>query len=415
MDFSLNIKQELKLILTQSMKLSLNILEMSSFELEKYLIGESVKNPFIDISYGNNFKFSRKSEEISPLDFVHEEKNLIDFLEEQISYLNIKKNQISLYIFIVNNLDSRGYLNLNIKEIRNLTKYSSIEIEEALKVIKNFEPDGIGASNLEECLIIQLKKKGIEDIKLEYIIRNFLKEMALEKFKEIGERLDLSEGEVINKLKIIRTLNPIPSRGFYMGDKIRYVVPEAEIKKINGKYIVVMNETVVKVKLKNNFGVEKVKGNEYINSANNLIKFIEKRRETLKNILELVLKKQYSYFSKGTNKKYLSLKLVAQELGVHESTVSRAIKNKYIKTSNGVEKIRDLFILDEKKEKTNKLIEEIILKENREKPISDQEISERLNNLGIKIARRTVTKYREKLGIKVSSKRKLKKLEESWY
>lgn len=413
MDFSLNIKQELKLILTQSMKLSLNILEMSSFELEKYLIGESVKNPFIDISYGNNFKFSRKSEEISPLDFVHEEKNLIDFLEEQISYLNIKKNQISLYIFIVNNLDSRGYLNLNIKEIRNLTKYSSIEIEEALKVIKNFEPDGIGASNLEECLIIQLKKKGIEDIKLEYIIRNFLKEMALEKFKEIGERLDLSEGEVINKLKIIRTLNPIPSRGFYMGDKIRYVVPEAEIKKINGKYIVVMNETVVKVKLKNNFGVEKVKGNEYINSANNLIKFIEKRRETLKNILELVLKKQYSYFSKGTNKKYLSLKLVAQELGVHESTVSRAIKNKYIKTSNGVEKIRDLFILDEKKEKTNKLIEEIILKENREKPISDQEISERLNNLGIKIARRTVTKYREKLGIKVSSKRKLKKLEES--
>lgn len=413
MDFSLNIKQELKLILTQSMKLSLDILEMSSFELEKYLIGESVKNPCIDISYGNNFKVSRKSEEISPLEFIHEEKNLIDFLEEQISYLYIKKNQLFLYMFIVNNLDSRGYLNLNPKEIKNLTKYSLLEIEEALKVIKNFEPNGIGASNLEECLIIQLKKKGIEDIKLEYIIKNFLKEMALEKFKEIGERLDLSEEEVIKKLKIIRTLNPIPSRGFYMGDKIRYIVPEAEIKKLNSKYVVIMSEAITKVSLKNNFVAENSKGNEYINSANNIIKFIEKRKETLKNILELVLEKQYSYFSKGTNKKYLSLKLVAQELGVHESTVSRAIKNKYIKTNNGIEKIRDLFILDDKKEKTNKLIEEIILKENRKKPISDQEISEKLKKMGVKIARRTVTKYREKLGIKVSSKRKLKKLEES--
>ncbi|MFK4785884.1 RNA polymerase factor sigma-54 [Fusobacterium sp. MFO224] len=411
MDFSLNVKQELKLILTQSMKTSLNILEMSSFDLERYILKESKKNPFVEVQYTSNYKKDRRADETSPLDFVHKEKNLIDFLEEQIGYIHLNSEQKFLYTFIVNNLDSRGYLILNEKEIKSLTKFSIKEIKEALKDIKKFEPIGIGASNLEECLIIQLHQKNIKDIKLEYIIKNLLKEIAKGKLKEVGEKLELSEEEVKEKIKIIRTLNPIPSRGFYMGDAIRYIIPEAEIKNIEGRYMVIMNkENISKIKVNDDLKVDNKKMNGYFTSASNLIKCIEKRTETLKNILEVILEKQYHYFSEGESKKKLSIKMVAKELNIHESTVSRAIKNKYIKTEDGVERIRDLFILDEKKEKINTIIQNIILKEDGAKPISDQDITDILNNMGIKIARRTVAKYRENLGIKSISKRKVGKI-----
>lgn len=413
MDFSLNMKQELKLILTQSMKISLNILEMSSFDLEKYILNESKKNPFIEVQYSSHPRKSKNSVEVSPLDFAYKEKNLIDFLEEQIGYLNLSSEQRFLYTFIVNNLNTKGYLSLNIKEIKSLTKFSTKDIKEALKNIKKFEPIGVGASNLEECLIIQLHKKNIDDIKLEYIIKNLLNEIALGKLEEVGKKVNLTKEEIENKLKEIRTLNPIPSRGFYMGDAIRYIIPEAEIKEHNGKYIVIMNEeNIFKIKVKDNLKIETSKTNDYFNSANNLIKCIEKRRETLKKILNLILEKQYNYFSEGTNKNSLSMKIVAGKLNIHESTVSRAIKNKYIKTEQGIERIRDLFVLDAQKEKVNNLIQDIILKENREKPISDQEITNKLNKLGIKIARRTVSKYRESMGIKSTSKRKIKSMEE---
>ncbi|MGO2117467.1 MAG: RNA polymerase factor sigma-54 [Fusobacterium sp.] len=412
MDFSLNMKQELKLILTQSMKMSLNILEMSSFDLEKYILDESKKNPFVEIQYTNHPKKSKNSSDVSPLDFAHQEKNLIDFLEEQIGYLNLSTNQRFLYTFIVNNLNSKGYLNLNVKEIKSLTKFSIKEIKEALRNIKKFEPIGICASNLEECLIIQLHKKKINDIKLEYIIKNLLNEVALGKLEEIGEKVSLTKEEILDKLKIIRTLNPIPSRGFYMGEAIRYIIPEAEIIKYENKYILIMNEeNTPKIKIKNNSKVESSKTNDYFTSANNLIKCIEKRNETLKKILELILEEQYDYFSMKSVKKALPMKIVAKKLNLHESTVSRAIKNKYIKTERGIERIRDFFILDGQKENIENLIQDIILKENREAPVSDQEITNKLNNLGIKIARRTVSKYRENLGIKSSSKRKMRNME----
>lgn len=415
MDFSLNMKQELKLILTQSMKMSLNILEMSSFDLEKYILNESKKNPFVEIQYTNHPKKSKNSSDVSPLDFAHQEKNLIDFLEEQIGYLNLSTNQRFLYTFIVNNLNSKGYLNLNVKEIKSLTKFSIKEIKEALRNIKKFEPIGICASNLEECLIIQLHTKKINDIKLEYIIKNLLNEVALGKLEEIGEKVGLTKEEILDKLKIIRTLNPIPSRGFYMGEAIRYIIPEAEIIKYENKYILIMNEeNTPKIKIKNNSKVESSKTNDYFTSANNLIKCIEKRNETLKKILELILEEQYDYFSMKSVKKALPMKIVAKKLNLHESTVSRAIKNKYIKTERGIERIRDFFILDGQKENIENLIQDIILKENRETPVSDQEITNKLNNLGIKIARRTVSKYRENLGIKSSSKRKMRNMEGKW-
>ena len=409
MEFTLDLKQDLKLILTQEMKLSLNILEMSVNDLEKFILKEKELNPLIEVDFSNNFnkKSSSDDEVFSPIDLAHKEESLIDYLEEQLGYLSLSQNMKFLCSYIINNLDKRGYLPLSKKVIKDFTKFPLKDIEEALKIIKNFDPVGICAHNLEECLIIQLHKKKINDIVLENLIKHFLIELSEGKNKEICEKLKISEKRLKEYLEEIRKLNPIPARGFYMGDNINFIIPEAEIKKVRGKYEVLMLEdNLPKVKLKS---VKNEENKSFYNSAINLINFIEKRRETLKKILDLILERQYEFFSNKNGKlKRFTSKEAAEILNIHQSTVSRAIKNKYILSDKGVLRIKDLFVLNGLKQEICDLIEEIILNEDREKPYTDQYISNYLQNKGIDIARRTVAKYREELGIKSTSKRRLK-------
>lgn len=409
MDVVLDIKQDLKLVLTQEMKLSLNILEMSLYDLERYLIKTTEINPLIDVEFSNNYgkKYSSDDEEFSPLDLAHKEESLIDYLEEQIGYLKIDKKTEFLCKYIINNLDKKGYLTLSKKEIKDLTKFSMRDVEKALEIVKNLEPIGIGASNLEECLIIQLHKKNINDIVLENLIKYFLKELSEKKYGEISEKLKISENKIKNYLEVIRKLNPIPTRGFYMGDVTNYIAPEAEIKMVDGEYQVVMlNENIPKIKIKE---IENRENKTFYNSAVSLVNFIEKRRETLKKILEILLERQYSFFSEENGKlKTFTSKELSEILKVHQSTVSRAIKNKYVLTEKGIMRIKDLFVLNDTKEVVCSLIEELILGEDRKKPYTDQEIADYIKGQKIDIARRTIAKYREELGIKSASKRKIK-------
>ena len=413
MDFSLNIKQELKLILTQEMKLSLNILEMSSMNLEKFIEKEFSKNPLLEIDFSSKNYNSKGdgSEESSPFDFISEEKNLIDFLEEQLGFLKISKEMRFLCTFIVNNLDKRGFLTITREELKSGCGFPLKDIDKAVEIVKSLEPVGIGAKNLEECLIIQLHKKNIIDQKLEYIITHFMQELASSKYDIICSKLNITEEYVVEYLKIIRSLNPLPSRGFYMGDTIRYIEPDAEIKNINGKYIVVMSEkNIPKLKLKSLENAQEISGEmkNYFNSANNIIRCIEKRQLTLKNILDIILEKQYGYFSNPQGKlNSLTLKDVSSILKIHNSTVSRAIKNKYILTERGIKRVKDMFIIDNKKILVKEKIEELILNEDRYNPLHDNEIVLLLEKENMKIARRTVVKYREELGIKPAHKRKL--------
>ena len=413
MDFSLNIKQELKLILTQEMKLSLNILEMSSMDLEKFIEKEFSKNPLLEIDFSSK-NYSSKgddSEESSPFDFISEEKNLIDFLEEQLGFLKISKEMRFLCTFIVNNLDKRGFLTVTREELKSACGFPLKDIDKAVEIVKSLEPVGIGAKNMEECLIIQLHKKNINDQKLEYIITHFMQELASSKYDIICSKLNITEEYVVEYLKIIRSLNPLPSRGFYMGDTIRYIEPDAEIKNIGGKYVVVMSEkNIPKLKLKSLENAQEISGEmkNYFNSANNIIRCIEKRQLTLKNILDIILEKQYGYFSNPQGKlNSLTLKDVSSILKIHDSTVSRAIKNKYILTERGMKRVKDMFIIDNKKIFVKEKIEELILNEDRYNPLHDNEIVLLLEKENMKIARRTVVKYREELGIKPAHKRKL--------
>lgn len=413
MDFSLNIKQELKLILTQEMKLSLNVLEMSSMDLEKFIEKEFSKNPLLEIDFSSK-NYSSKgddSEESSPFDFISEEKNLIDFLEEQLGFLKISKEMRFLCTFIVNNLDKRGFLTVTREELKSACGFPLKDIDKAIEIVKSLEPIGIGAKNLEECLIIQLHKKNINDQKLEYIITHFMQELASSKYNIICSKLNITEEYVVEYLKIIRSLNPFPSRGFYMGDTIRYIEPDAEIKNIGGKYVVAMSEkNIPKLKLKSLENAQEISGEmkNYFNSANNIIRCIEKRQLTLKSILDIILEKQYEYFSNPEGKlNSLTLKDISSILKIHDSTVSRAIKNKYILTERGMKRVKDMFIIDNKKLFVKEKIEELILNEDRYNPLHDNEIALLLEKENLKIARRTVVKYREELGIKPAHKRKL--------
>lgn len=413
MDFSLNIKQELKLILTQEMKLSLNVLEMSSMDLEKFIEKEFSKNPLLEIDFSSK-NYSSKgddSEESSPFDFISEEKNLIDFLEEQLGFLKISKEMRFLCTFIVNNLDKRGFLTITREELKSGCGFPLKDIDKAVEIVKSLEPVGIGAKNLEECLIIQLHKKNIIDQKLEYIITHFMQELASSKYDIICSKLNITEEYVVEYLKIIRSLNPFPSRGFYMGDTIRYIEPDAEIKNIGGKYVVVMSEkNIPKLKLKSLENAQEISGEmkNYFNSANNIIRCIEKRQLTLKSILDIILEKQYEYFSNPEGKlNSFTLKDISSILKIHDSTVSRAIKNKYILTERGMKRVKDMFIIDNKKLFVKEKIEELILNEDRYNPLHDNEIALLLEKENLKIARRTVVKYREELGIKPAHKRKL--------
>lgn len=413
MDFSLNIKQELKLILTQEMKLSLNVLEMSSMDLEKFIEKEFSKNPLLEIDFSSK-NYSSKgddSEESSPFDFISEEKNLIDFLEEQLGFLKISKEMRFLCTFIVNNLDKRGFLTVTREELKSACGFPLKDIDKAIEIVKSLEPIGIGAKNLEECLIIQLHKKNINDQKLEYIITHFMQELASSKYDIICSKLNITEEYVVEYLKIIRSLNPFPSRGFYMGDTIRYIEPDAEIKNIGGKYVVVMSEkNIPKLKLKSLENAQEISGEmkNYFNSSNNIIRCIEKRQLTLKSILDIILEKQYEYFSNPEGKlNSLTLKDISSILKIHDSTVSRAIKNKYILTERGMKRVKDMFIIDNKKLFVKEKIEELILNEDRYNPLHDNEIALLLEKENLKIARRTVVKYREELGIKPAHKRKL--------
>lgn len=407
MDFSLKLKQNMKLILTQDMKLSMNILEMSSSNLKELIEKEVNKNPMLEIVYSpRSNSHSTDGETTSPLDFISKEKSLFDFLEEQLSYLKLSKKFRDICYYIINNLDDRGYLSISKSDIKKIFKISTKELQEVFNIIYSLEPTGIGAENLKDCLKIQLTIKDKKDPILFSIIDNYLEDLGDKNFEFIAENLNISADRIKSYLSLIQTLDPIPARGYFVGNKTRYIVPEAKIEIIDKTLKVTLNEEAFpKIKLSSSDISDKT---NYQNALN-LIKAIEKRYITLEKILNLLIVKQFDFFFLGKEHlKTLTLKDIASELNLHISTISRAIKEKFIETPQGIIEIKSLFIGSSETIIIKKLIEEFIHDENKYFPLSDEKISYLLKNKGFSIARRTVAKYRDELGILSTRERKIK-------
>jgi len=327
---------------------------------------------------------------------------------------------------VIESIDSRGYLDIESQVIAEELRIEVSKVDYAVKLLQSMEPVGIGARNLRECLELQIDRIGVTDVYLYKIIDEYLELLAENKFNIIAKELDIDVKKAQEYGDIIKSLNPKPSCGFYTGEEVKYIVPDAYIKKIDKEYYIVMNDelgpkltinAVYKEILKNDTDKEAVEYvKEKLNSAVFLIKSIEHRKTTIYRVLEKILELQRDYFDLGkTYLKPMTLKEIANSLEMHESTISRAIRDKFIYTDRGTIKIKDLFTtgissnISGEDISTNIIknsIKELIENEDKKSPISDQVICDILNKKDMNISRRTVAKYREEMGIKSSKGRK---------
>ena len=450
MDLKLNISQKQKLILTQIMQQSINVLQMSAYDLREYIEKEFEENPILEADfnlieskdnidntqlskylndrYDENYNYQHNNEdEASVFNFISDKKSLKDYLYEQLGEIKSDIKIKKVVSYMIESLDSRGYLENTLEEICSDLGIDKEKVQNALEILQSLEPCGIGARDLKECLLIQLKNKGILDEIIKEIVLKYLEYIADCKYNYIAKELKITPKEVQAYGDIIKSLEPKPSRGYYTGEEVKFIIPDAYIVKIGDKYNVIMNKDIIPnitinnlykqeiLNGKNKKEVEYVK--EKVNDAMGLINDIEQRNNTILKLLECIVKKQKAYFENGQEYlKPMTLRDLADEMALHESTVSRAIKDKYILTSRGTVKIKDLFCngivssgINGEGVSTNTIknkIKQLIQLENKNKPLSDQAICDLLKKEHIDISRRTVAKYREELGIKSSSKRK---------
>lgn len=451
MDFNLSLTQEQKLVMTQEMQLSVKLLQMSSFELQEYVEKEIQENPVLDAQYKvqeneQNDKLDYKklvkylefdnyshgsyeknnNEQVSPFNFISEKKSLKEYLKEQIRDLCEKDYVKSICLYLIENVDKRGYLDILDEEISDELKISKELTEYCVKIVQSLEPEGICARNLKECLKIQIKRKGLSNEKIYAIIDNYLELLAENRYMNISKELGIDVKKAQEYGDIIKSLQPKPSRGFYTGEDVKYIIPDAYIKKIDNEYFIIMNDDILPKLTINGMYKEIIKNEndknavdyvkEKLNNAVFLMKSIQHRKTTIYRVLEKILEYQRNYFDYGDEYlKPMTLKEIAENLEMHESTISRAIRDKYIYTNKGTIKIKDLFTTglstinsnEDISVKNIKLaIKDLIDKENKQKPLSDQAICDMLNKQGMNISRRTVAKYREEIGIKSSKGRK---------
>ena len=455
LDYSMKMTQQQKMIMTQNMQQSIKLLQMSLHDLREYIDNEYSENPILEISdhsslnndvqisdlekynaekiaeemdydsYKDKPERSYSNEDVSPLNFIEEKKSLKEYLHEQLLEVNEDAYTIMIAKYIVESLDGRGYLEIPIEELAAELRISSEDVAKGLKLVQSLEPYGIGARNIKECLIIQSINLNILDDNIEKIIQDHLEDVAVNRYEAIGKALKISPREAQRYGDLIKKLEPKPSRGFYTGEEVSYIIPDAEIKNIDGEFYIIMNEGVLAKLMINKTYRDVLKSGkdneinsyvkEKVNRAMFLIKAIEDRKNTLYRVLECLIDRQKEFFEKGYSYiKPLTLKEVSSKLQIHDSTVSRTIKDKYILTSYGTIKIKDLFANgltnnsceDLSTIKIKDEIKKIVQEENKAKPLSDQIISTMLEEKNMKISRRTVAKYREELGIKSSSMRK---------
>jgi len=300
------------------------------------------------------------------------------------------------------------------------------QVEEILDVIQTFEPAGVGARNLKECLIIQLASRGLLDDTVEYIITNHLEDLGENKLGKVAKAMSLPVTQVQMVCDMIRSLEPKPGRCFSSGTNVKYITPDVTVEKIDGEYHVITNEysaprlmvSPYYSNLARNSG-DDAELNKYLSEKYNaaiwLIKSIEQRKQTIFNVVDAVIRHQKEFLDSGNMYlKTLTLKQVADDLGIHESTVSRAINGKYMQTPRGVFEIKFFFSSgvtgsDGEGVSSNSIksmIREIIDSEDPKSPYSDQDMVKMLSDRGIDISRRTVAKYREGMNILSSSKRR---------
>ena len=420
---SLELTQSQKLIITMQLKQSLNILNMSKLELEEEIKREYEENPLLEVEkssevdwekYIKNIENSRPSyknelyynydNDINLENIIKNTYSLYENLHLQVSLYKINKIEKEICDYIIDSLDEDGYLRIDEKYIIDELNITNSLFEMCLKIVQQLEPVGVGARNLSECLIIQMRNLGIDNALLETIVSKDLDLIGKNKYKEITKKYNISMQKCVNLINIIKTLEPKPGR-VCSDEKSVYIQPDVIVEKIEDEFIVYINESdSLKIRI-SNFYKEILKNSKYdestknfikekLNSATGLVKSIESRKSTILKIAKEIVKNQKDFFDKGEKYiKPMKMKDITP-FGIYEFKYffSSALETNYDNLASSVS--------------IKRMIQETIKSENKKKPLSDDQISKILNDRGINIARRTIAKYREELGILSSSKRK---------
>lgn len=352
--------------------------------------------------------------------------SLEDHLVWQLRLTKLTDREEAIGLYIIGNLDPNGYLALSVDEVCEATGASPEEIEKVLRQIHFFDPVGVAARDLKECLLIQLENLKLGDTLAARIVSDHLAQLETKRYEKLARELGVTIDDIIDASQVIVSLEPKPARSFEQED-VRAIIPDVSVEKVGGEYVVFLNEEgVPRLRVSSLYrrmagqqGKEEEEARQYlqekVRAATWLIKSIQQRQQTLYRVTQCIFRFQCDFLEHGVSQlKPMVLRDVAESIGMHESTVSRATANKYVHTPQGVFELKFFFQSglktgnheDVASESVREKIRSIISKEDLKKPYSDQQIASLLAQETIDIARRTVAKYREAMGILPSSKRR---------
>ncbi|MCA9408848.1 MAG: RNA polymerase factor sigma-54 [Candidatus Omnitrophica bacterium] len=453
MKIKLNPSQIQKTVLAPHMQQSIEVLLLPIEELNTAIELELQNNPLLEIDEKSSTNDHDQFEEIlqsklknqednsllTPSYFQNEEEYeekpiaeftpLEDYLLQQLHLEVTNPLEIKIGELIIGNLNEDGYFHCSCKEIAALAGTDNVKlVEEILLTIQNFEPLGIASRDLTECLLIQIHYKIYQDTELlREIITNHFNELGRKKYADIAKALKISQEKIQHLAHVIATLEPKPARSYRPVNENIYIKPDVYIVKDNNdQYQVVINQDTIPclrishfyqtmLKQNNRSAEEKEFIKEKIKNALTFIKSIDQRNQTIYQIAQYIVKYQKDFFDQGSAAlKPMILKDIAQVISRNESTVCRAINNKYMETPQGLLPMKFFFTQGINQEGEESIsshsikeeIRSIIAEEDKSHPLSDQDIQNLFERKGFKVARRTVSKYRQALHILPSNLRK---------
>ena len=425
-----------KLRLTPQMRLAISLLQMPLVSLKEYVKKQIEENPLLeienmgaplretdsDLNYNSDEDEEKQDYRES---LITNPVTLQEHLLRQLHLLFDTEDGRKTGELIIENIDDDGYLKISIEEIAKVSQAEPSQIQKVLSLIQTFNPIGVGARDLRECLLLQIKTKGEENSLAGQIIDKYLSYLEKKRFEFIAKKLKVPVERIKEAIKEIAHLEPKPGRSFHTERPVR-LIPDAILKRNNDKYEVMLNDWELpslslnpkyKRMLKQKDIAEDTKEylKERLGAAKFLINAINKRKETIQRVTEAIVYIQRDFLDNGMqNFKPMTLSQIANLVDKHKSTVSRTVNNKYLQTPGGIFELRH-FLNSGIKQENGKFysskaikskIQDLIENEEKEKPFTDQEIVASLKKDGISVARRTIAKYRHQLKVLPSQSRR---------
>ena len=423
-------KQTQKLAMTQKLQQSIQVLQFSTEELTDFIENESLENPLLEVvlpNYTANYSKPRTSTgtEMNYLSQIPDSRiSLFEHLLDQI-HLNYRDTYLrTLVLYLVEHIDLNGFLTITLEEAEKNTGGTTIQILDALTLIQQLDPAGVGARNLQECLMLQTERDNYAPELAYVILEECFTELVDRKWEMIARRFSITMSNVQQVFDYIQSLTPTPGAAFGSTEGL-YIIPDLTVKIKDNQITLLSNRnSTPEIKFQQNY-FEQMKQSgdkevlQYLKAKQQdfewLKKTIQQRGDTIFNVGNEIIQRQQAFFLNSEHPiKPLILKDIAEKLDIHESTVSRAVNGKYLETDFGVFELKTFFSQklaseegeDRSTTDVKNRLKQLVSEENKRKPLSDQKIVDLLKAEGVDISRRTVAKYRNGLGIPSSAKRK---------